>query len=124
MADTMSAAMSLLLVINRPPHDGTDVAWNALRLAATALDEGLDVRIFLMNDGVDLARPESRPAGAEFDLSRMLGDLMDKGAVVRLCQTCLERCGIGRGQVMPQAEVAGMKDLLDWIKGSDKVLTF
>jgi sulfur relay (sulfurtransferase) complex TusBCD TusD component (DsrE family) len=28
------------------------------------------------------------------------------------------------GQVMPEAQVAGMKDLLDWIKGSDRVLTF
>ena len=49
--------MDLLLVLNRAPYDGTDVAWNALRLADTALGEGLGVRVFLMNDDVDLARP-------------------------------------------------------------------
>ena len=116
--------MQLLLVINRAPYDGTDVAWNALRLADTALEGGLSVRIFLMNEGVDLARTGARPAEAEFDLQDMLQDLMQRGAAVRLCQTCLNRCGIGRGEVIPQAKVAGMKDLLDWIKGSDKVLTF
>ena len=120
----MMADLSLLLVISNPPYDGTDVVWNGLRLAATALDDGLEVRLFLMNDGVDLARRESRPAEAEFDLQAMLGGLMDKGAAVRLCQTCLNRCGIGRGDILPPAQVAGMNDLLDWIKGSDRVLTF
>jgi uncharacterized protein involved in oxidation of intracellular sulfur len=120
----VKATVSFLLVINRAPYDGGDVVWNALRLAGTALDDDLDVRLFLMNEGVDLAREESRPAEAEFDLQQMLRDLMERGAAVRLCQTCLHRCGIGMGQVMPQAQVAGMKDLLDWIKGSDRVLTF
>jgi uncharacterized protein involved in oxidation of intracellular sulfur len=115
---------TLLLVINCPPYDGTDVAWNALRLAGTALDDGLEVRLFLMNDGVDLARPASRPAGSEFDLQAMLGELIGRGAVVRLCQTCLNRCGMRAGELLPGARVAGMKDLLDWIKSSDRMLTF
>ncbi len=37
----MKTATSLLLVVNRAPYDGSDVVWNALRLAATALDSGL-----------------------------------------------------------------------------------
>jgi len=65
----IGAKVSLLLVINHLPYDG-DVVWNALRLARTALDDGLDVRLFLMNDGVDLARTESRPPEAEFDLEK------------------------------------------------------
>lgn len=116
--------MSLLLVINRPPYDGTDVVWNALRLAAAALDQGLSVRLFLMNEGVDLARPSSAPAGAEFDLPSMLADLMQKGAAVKLCQTCLTRCGIAAGESFPEADVAAMKDLVNWIAESDKVLSF
>lgn len=116
--------MSLLLVISNPPYDGTDVAWNALRLADTALGEGLDVRMFLMNDAVDLAHPASRPAGSEFDLTQMLGDLIGKGAAVRLCKTCLTRCGIGGGDTIPDAQIAGMKDLVQWITDSDKVVSF
>lgn len=26
--------MSVLIILNRPPYDGTDVTWNALRLAS------------------------------------------------------------------------------------------
>ena len=116
--------MRLLLIINRAPYDGTDVVWNALRLARTALDSAMGVRMFLMNEGVDLARQIAPPEGADFDLAGMLSDLLDRGAEVRLCETCLTRCGIARGEVVPGAAVAGMKDLVEWIKDSEKALSF
>lgn len=115
---------SLLLVINRAPYDGTDVVWNALRLAGSAAEAGMRVRLFLINDGVDLAREGVTPEGAEFDLQSMLADLIEQGATVRLCQTCLTRCGIGRGETMAGAQVAGMKDLVAWIRDAEKVLSF
>ena len=116
--------MRLLLVINRAPYDGTDVVWNALRLAATTLGEGMQVWLFLINDGVDLAREGVIPEGAEFDLQEMLRKLIAGGVEVRLCQTCLTRCGIGKGETMPQAQIAGMKDLVAWIRDAEKVLSF
>lgn len=119
-----AVASRLLLVIGHAPYDGTDVVWNALRLADTALDENMEVRLFLMNEGVDLARKEPPQIEAEFDLSGMLRDLAARGAAVKLCQTCLRRCGIGTGSVLPETEPAGMKDLLQWIRSSDRVLTF
>ena len=115
---------SLLLVINRAPYDGTDVAWNALRLAGSAAESGMRVRLFLMNDGVDLARMGVRPEGAEFDLQEMLRGLIADGVEVRLCKTCLTRCGIGKGETMPEAHVAGMNDLVAWVQDSEKVLSF
>ena len=115
---------TLLLVVNRGPYDGSDVVWNALRLAATALAEGMQVWLFLINDGVDLAREGVTQEGAEFDLQSMLADLIEQGATVRLCQTCLTRCGIGKGETMPQAQIAGMKDLVAWVRDSGKVLSF
>lgn len=114
--------MSLLLVISHAPY-GNDVVWNALRLARTALEDGLDVRIFLINEGVDVAR-SFRPEGAEFDLTAILQGLVNDGARVKICETCLSRCGIGRGELVPQAQVAGMHDLLDWIRRSERILTF
>ena len=53
--------MSALIIFNRPPYDGTDVSWNGLRLAESLLKTGVDVRIFLMNDAVDMARDATRP---------------------------------------------------------------
>jgi len=115
---------SLLIVIGREPYDGTDTVWNALRLAKTALREGTQVRLFLINDGVNLAREGTRPEGSEFDLTGMLLGLVKDGIEAKICQTCLNRCGIGRGEVVKEAEVAGMKDLFYWIKNSDKVISF
>jgi uncharacterized protein involved in oxidation of intracellular sulfur len=37
--------MSILIIFNRQPYDGTDVTWNGLRLADKLLDTGNEVRI-------------------------------------------------------------------------------
>ncbi len=111
--------MRLLLVISHPPHDGTDVVWNALRLAKTSREAGLQVQLFLMNEGVDLARQGLVVPEGYFDLGGMLRELMEAGAAVKLCQTCLARCGIGRGDVIAGAEVASMGDLVAWIRESE-----
>ena len=48
--------MAILIILNHQPYDGTDVTWNALRLARQLNNDGAEVRLFLMNDSVDLAR--------------------------------------------------------------------
>lgn len=53
--------MKVLIIFNREPYDSTDVTWNGLRLASTLAEGGTDVRIFLMNDAVDMARDVCRP---------------------------------------------------------------
>jgi len=63
---------SALLVFNRDPYDGTDITWNGLRLAEELLNIGLEVKIFLMNESVDLARDITRPPEGYFDLGKML----------------------------------------------------
>ena len=42
--------MAIMIILNQQPYDGTDVTWNALRLAKQLVDDGEEVRIFLMND--------------------------------------------------------------------------
>lgn len=48
--------MKILIIFNREPYDNTDVTWNGLRLAGKLLEAGQEVRIFVMNDAVDMAR--------------------------------------------------------------------
>lgn len=119
--------MKLLLVINRGPYENgqvVDVAWNALRLAQTSLAKGWEVRLFLMNRGVELAREGLKPEAGQLDLIQMLKELLEKGAQAKLCQTCLHWHHIGKDEVIAGAEVAGMIDLVNWIADSDKVLSF
>jgi uncharacterized protein involved in oxidation of intracellular sulfur len=115
--------LSLLLVLSSKPYDGSDAAWNALRLADKALGAGLAVRLFLINDGVDIARPPES-GDLEFDLAAMLQDLARKGAEVKLCSTCIQRCGIASTEIVPEAQISGMDDLLEWVGSSAKVISF
>ena len=116
----------ILLIFNHQPYDGSDVTWNALRLAGTLLKNENEVRIFLMNDSVDLARESSKmPEGYDQDLTQMLKDLIAKGVEVKVCGTCMSRCGIYKNEpYFPGAEKSTMAALAEWVAGSDKVLTF
>lgn len=118
--------MIVLLVLNGPPYDQTDVTWNALRLAGKLLEAGQSVRVFLMNDAVDLARDACRPPpGYDQDLSQMLKDLSARQVPVKVCGTCMTRCGIHRNQpYFAGAAKATMPELAQWVMDSDRVLTF
>src|SRR6266516_2415038 len=74
---TQRGPMSILIIFNREPYDGTDVTWNGLRLAGKLREGRQDVRIFLMNDAVDLARDVTKkPETYDQDLVQMLKDLI------------------------------------------------
>ena len=46
----------ILFILNNQPYDGSDNTYNALRLAKNIFTKKEEVKIFLMNDAVDLAR--------------------------------------------------------------------
>jgi uncharacterized protein involved in oxidation of intracellular sulfur len=117
--------MKALLILNRNPYDGTDVTWNALRLADQLLNAGLEVNVFLMNDAVDLARDAARPPEGYFDLGEMLKGLIGRGVPVKVCGTCKVRCGIHKGEpYFDGAQEAKMTELAQWIKETDRIVTF
>ncbi len=116
----------VLIIFNREPYDNTDVTWNGLRLAETLRKQGAEVRIFLMNDSVDMARDVCKPpVGYDQDLSQMLRDLIVNGVPVKVCGTCMSRCGIHKNHpYFDGAEKSTMIALSEWVMDSDKVLTF
>lgn len=83
--------MNTLLVLNQNPYDGTDVAWNALRLGEKLLDRGTgtELRIFLMNDFIDLAKEGVAPPEGYFNLTEILQGLIERGTPVKVCGTHL-----------------------------------
>lgn len=118
--------MKILIIFNREPYDSTDVTWNGLRLAQTLKKNGNKVRIFLMNDAVDMARDVCKPPQEyDQDLSKMLKDLISCGVPVKVCGTCMARCGIYKNHpYFEGAEKSTMEDLANWVVDSDKTLTF
>ncbi len=117
--------MKLLLILNKNPYDGTDVARNALRLAEAVVEAGDSASIFLLNDSIDLARQGVSPGGYDTDLGKMLSELMAKGVVVKVCKSCLTRCGIARNMpLVSGACESKMSELAALIKAADKVISF
>lgn len=118
--------MKILLIFNREPYDNTDVSWNGLRLAGKLLESGHELRLFLMNDAVDMAREACRPPeGYDQDLSKMLKELIAQGASVKVCGTCMARCGIYKNQpYFDGAEKSTMQALADWVVESEKIISF
>lgn len=118
--------MKVLIIFNHEPYDNTDVTWNGLRLAETLRKKGEEVRIFLMNDSVDMARDVCKaPEGYDQDLSQMLKELISKGVEVKVCGTCMARCGIHKNHpYFEGANKSTMEELAHWVVDSHKVLTF
>ena len=118
--------MKILIVFNHQPYDNTDVTWNGLRLADKLIDAEQEVRIFLMNDSVDMARDICKPpTGYDQDLAQMLKNLIKRNVKVKVCGTCMARCGIHKNQpYFEGAEKSTMPELAQWVIDSDKILTF
>lgn len=114
------------IILNHQPYDGTDVTWNALRLAKTLFKSGEDVNIFLMNDAVDLARNiTKKPESYDNDLVEMLQKMYASGINLQACGTCNARCGLFKNEPYFDEEVSStMQILADWVISSDRVISF
>lgn len=116
--------MNRLILFNHQPYDGTDITWNGLRLAGKLLDLGMEVRIFLMNDSVDLARDAAKGPEDYFDLGQMLKDLIAKDVTVKVCGTCKARCGLHKNKpYFEGAHEATMAELAEWVSQADPIVT-
>ena len=94
-----------------------EVAWNALRFGVTAKDEGHAVRVFLVNSGVEVERIRD----PKFDVLKQLERFVKRGGQVLACGTCLDTRDMDGSAVCP---VSTMKELLEIVVESDRVVTF
>ncbi|MCK4970923.1 MAG: DsrE family protein, partial [Thermoplasmata archaeon] len=51
-------------------------------------------------------------------------DAIRSGVTVRLCGNCAEARGLSQDELVEGAEMGIMKELVEWVDRSDKVLTF
>ncbi|MDQ2052867.1 DsrE family protein [Natronolimnohabitans sp. A-GB9] len=61
-------------------------AWNALRLGLTALEEGHEVSVFLLGEGVEAEAITDE----QFDVRDRMDAFIDAGGDLQACGTCLE----------------------------------
>ena len=124
--------MKLTVVISERPYLN-DNAWNALRLAQTALDAGNQVNVFLLGDAVYIARKDQSPDADQPNLEEIVLGLVAGGSDVRVCGTCINArpyepsgeyssCFVGSASgeklgiqnLISGVRMGTMTDLLEW----------
>src|SRR3989344_8952542 len=105
--------LGIILQTNKDEH-----IWNVLRLGITALKAGDEVKIFLLNEGVEF---EAIPDTENFDISAKIKEFKDLKGEILACGTCLKFRNKQESSVCP---ISTMSDLHKMIKESDKVLVF
>lgn len=91
-------------------------AWNAFRLGNTALDDGLEVSVFLLGAGVEC----EEITDDQFDVRDRMESFVDAGGELHACGTCLEMRNSDESEVCP---ISTMGDLLEVVTTTDRVLT-
>ncbi len=94
-----------------------EVVWNAFRLGVTALASGHEVKAFLLNKGVELEDISSE----KFDVKKQVDAFIAGKGQILACGTCLKSRHKEGSSVCP---ISTMKDLLQLVEESDKILTF
>jgi uncharacterized protein involved in oxidation of intracellular sulfur len=111
------------IIVNDPPY-GNEKPWNAFRLASTANSEGIDVRLFLMGDSVASAKTGQKTPEGFYNMEKMLTAMLNKGVEVKTCGTCINARGLDIPDLVEGVERGSMKILVDWIRDSEKVISF
>lgn len=116
--------MNVLLIANGPAY-GSELPFNALRLAGTlATRDDVHVRLFLMGDAVVAAIDNQDLPDGYYHLDRMLKNLSRKDAEIGCCGTCLDARGIGDDQLVEGADRSTMEQLADWTLDADRIVSF
>lgn len=123
--------MSKMTIITCEPPYGKERMYSALRFVLAALFEGHEINIFLLEDSVFAAKkgqePQELPAGKDFRMPNcevMLREAMKNGAKVMACGACAMERGIKKEEVIEGITLATILDLVEWVDGADKVVTF
>ncbi|MFB0560593.1 MAG: DsrE/DsrF/TusD sulfur relay family protein [Candidatus Lokiarchaeia archaeon] len=110
----------ITVVISSGPYTH-ERAYTALRLALTALVEGLKVNLFLIEDGIFVAHKGQNPKAHSNNLE-WLQNVLDEGGKLRVCGVCCTARGITQEELIDGAEIATMESLVEWMKESDQTI--
>lgn len=114
----------ITIIIQNAPYQSDNKAWHALRFAGAALTEDMDVRVHLLDEGVQVAQRDQVVPEGVVNLEELLAELIECGLSVRACGMALDGCGFQPERLVSGVERGSMKALAAWVKDSDSVLTF
>jgi uncharacterized protein involved in oxidation of intracellular sulfur len=115
--------MPVTVLVNASPY-GSELPYNALRLAVALELAGEEVEVLLMGDAVNTARRGQDPRAAHASLEGLLTQLVEKGAGVTLCGTCCQTRGLQEPDLLDGVTTGTIHDFARVVRSSDKVISF
>lgn len=115
---------TVTIIIQSAPYESNNKAWHALRFAGTVLTEDMNIRVHLLDDGVEVGHKNQQPPEGAANLEELLSELIECGLEVRACGMSLDDCAIDEGAMIDGIERGSMKALAAWVKTSGSVMTF
>lgn len=116
--------MKTLFILNDPPY-GTELSYNALRLAGSLTKrDGEQVRVFLLGDAAACAKTGQKVPQGYYNLDVMLRAVSRRGGEIGVCGTCLDARGVGDAELADGARRSTMEELTGWTQWADRVLVF
>lgn len=94
-----------------------EVVWNAFRFGVTSLKANHEVKVFLMNKGVEVEEINDE----KYNVKEQTDLFMQNKGRILACGTCLKNRQMKGSAICP---ISTMKDLLKLVEDSDKILTF
>ena len=94
-----------------------ETVWNAFRFANFSLGKQHDVRTFLIGKGVECVEI----INDEFPVIDEINKYVESKGEIFACGTCLVS---RKKEVTPICPMSSMKDLMDIVEKSDRILTF
>ncbi|MDZ7261050.1 MAG: DsrE family protein [candidate division KSB1 bacterium] len=121
---------SITVVIAEPPY-GKERLYTTLRFVLAALADGHPVNLFLLEDAVFAARKGQKPPELPGLLDErmpnceeLLKTVVRQGAQVKACGVCCTERAVTQDQLVEGVKIASMRDLVNWVVETDKVVFF
>ena len=104
--------IGIVLGIKKP-----EVVWNAFRLGVTSLKANHNVKVFLINEGVEIEDIKDE----KYNVKEQVDAFIENKGQILACGTCLKSREKEGSNVCP---ISTMQDLLKLVEESDRILTF
>lgn len=92
-----------------------------LRFVYTALLEGHQVNVFLVEDGIFVGKKNQEPASHD-NIGKWMADVIEEGAKIAACSVCMKARGISEGELIDGISVTTMHGFVDMCVRADNIL--
>jgi uncharacterized protein involved in oxidation of intracellular sulfur len=116
-------SMKLLITLHEGPYSN-ERSYNGLRTGLQFLSQvpGASLYIYLFSDSVACVAKNQKPSAARYNTGDLVLELLQKGASIKLCKSCLEARAVSA--VIEGVEISNLKEYTNWITTADKHLSF